>query len=248
MIKLSVAIITYNEELNILRCLDSVQSVADEIVIVDSGSTDKTLELINNKPVTVHHQDFLGHIEQKNLAISKCSFEYILSLDADEALSEELQQAIIRVKQNWVQDAYSFNRLTNYCGQWIKHCGWYPDKKVRLFKKGEAKWGGTNPHDKLEVKNNQVHHLHGDLLHYSFYTVEQHKKQIDYFTDISSNALFEKGKRSSYLQLLFSPVAKFIQSYFLQLGFLEGKNGLIISWLSAGSKYKKYHKLMQLQK
>lgn len=248
MIKLSVAIITLNEELNILRCLDSVQPIADEIVIIDSGSTDKTIELINNKDLTVIHQAFLGHIEQKNLAISKCNNDFILSLDADEALSESLIESIKQVKINWVYDAYSFNRLTNYCGQWIKHCGWYPDEKIRLFKKGLATWGGTNPHDKLIVQSHNVKHIEGDLLHYSFYSVEQHKKQIEYFTDISSKALFEKGKKTNFLQIVFSPVTKFLQSYFLQLGVIEGKYGFIISWLSAGAKYKKYSKLMQLQK
>lgn len=248
MIKLSVAIITFNEEKNIERCLDSVINIADEIVIVDSGSTDKTLEIAENKNVTLLHQNFLGHIEQKNFAVSKCSNQYILSLDADEALSTELKKSILKVKQNWKHDAYSFNRLTNYCGQWIKHCGWYPDKKIRLFDRSKGKWAGTNPHDKFVVASNDVGFLKGDLLHYSFYTIEQHKKQIESFTDISSKELFEKGKETNLFYLIFSPVAKFLQSYFIQLGFLEGYYGFVISWLGAVYKYKKYSKLMQLQK
>ena len=248
MIKLSVAIITFNEEKNIERCLNSVSGIADEIVIIDSGSTDNTLEIARNKRVTILKKDFLGHIEQKNFAISKCSNRFVLSLDADEALSQELKKSILEVKQNPEHDAYSFNRLTNYCGQWIKYCGWYPDKKTRLFDKTKGKWTGTNPHDKFMVDSNDVAFLKGDLLHYSFYTIEQHKKQIEYFTDISSKALFEKGKKANNLQLIFSPIAKFVQSYIIQLGFLEGLNGFIISWLSAGAKYKKYLKLMQLQK
>ena len=248
MIKLSVAIITFNEEKNIERCLDSVVEIADEIVLIDSNSTDKTLEIAKNKGVITYNQKFLGHIEQKNFAISKCSNQFILSLDADEALSNELKNSILVVKQNWKYDAYSLNRLTNYCGKWIKHCGWYPDKKIRLFDKNKGKWGGTNPHDKFIVDSYDVGFLNGDLLHYSFYTIDQHKKQIELFTDISSKALFEKGKKASVLHLIFSPIAKFVQSYFIQMGILDGFNGFIISWLSAGSKYKKYHKLMQLQK
>lgn len=247
MIKLSAAIITLNEEKNILRCLDSINEVADEIIIIDSGSTDKTLEIAQRKGVTILYQNFLGHIEQKNYAISKCTHQYILSLDADEALSTELIKSILFIKSNWNHDAYSFNRLTNYCGQWIKHCGWYPDTKIRLFKKSKAKWGGVNPHDTLLVDSNDVNFIKGDLLHYSYYSIEDHKKQIEYFTDISSKALFENGKRANYLLLIFSPLAKFFQSYIIQMGFLDGRNGLIISWLSAGAKHKKFSKLFKLQ-
>ena len=247
MIQLSATIITFNEEKNIERCINSLAGIADEIVVVDSKSTDKTVEIAESLGAKVIAQEFLGHIEQKNYSISQCSNQYILSLDADEALDDELKKSILKVKENWQYDGYKFNRLTNYCGKWIKTCGWYPDTKVRLVDKTKAKWTGTNPHDRLDVKG-KVKHLSGDLLHYSFYTVDQHKKQIEYFTDIASKAYHQEGRKASFIKIYFSPIMKFIRSYFFQLGFTDGYHGFLISRLSAGAKYKKYSKLKALQK
>ena len=135
MIKLSCAIITLNEERNVARCIESLAGIADEIVVIDSGSTDATEAICRSYGVKFIQHDFEGYVEQKNFAVSQCAFEYILSLDADELLSEELKESISEIKNNWDKDGYSFNRLTNYCGKWIRHCGWYPDRKLRLFKK-----------------------------------------------------------------------------------------------------------------
>jgi len=132
-IQLSVVIITFNEEKNIARCLDSVATIADDIVVVDSFSTDNTKHICEEKNIHFIEHKFDGHIEQKNWAITQAKHQYVLSLDADEALTKELQVEIIKAKNNWQYDGYSFNRLTNYCGVWIKHCGWYPDKKLRLW-------------------------------------------------------------------------------------------------------------------
>ena len=141
------------------------------------------------------------------------------------------------------------NRLTNYCGKWIRHCGWYPDKKLRLWDIGKGKWGGTNPHDKFEMDTTaQIGKLEGDILHYSFYTIEEHKKQIHYFTDISSKALFKKGKRSNLIKQLIHPMAKFVKGYIIHKGFLDGKYGFIICRLSAYANYLKYTKLRKLSK
>jgi len=157
-----------------------------------------------------------------------------------------LSNSIQKAKKNWQYDGYEFNRLNNYCGKWIKHCGWYPDKKLRLWNSEKGKWQGTNPHDEFIIEKGTIGFLKGDLLHYSFITQEQHKKQIDLFSSISSRALFEKGETATFLTLLIKPFAKFIKSYFLKLGFLDGYYGFLISWLSAGAKYKKYKKLKQL--
>lgn len=248
MITLSVAIITFNEEKNIGRCIDSVAMIADEVVVVDSNSTDNTVKIAKEKGANVILQPFLGHIQQKNFAITQCAHHYILSLDADEALDEQLQQSILDVKQNWKHDGYKFNRLTNYCGKWIKTCGWYPDTKLRLFDRNKGSWQGTNPHDVYKVDSNDVGFLKGDVLHYSFYSIDQHKKQIEYFTDIAAKAYFEKGRKASLFKIMLSPVMKFIRSYFFQLGFTDGYYGFVISWLSAGAKYKKYAKLNALYK
>ena len=250
MIKLSVVIITFNEEKNIARCIASVKKVADDIVVVDSFSTDKTKEICLTNGVRFVEHTFEGHIQQKNWAITQALYPYVLSIDADEALDETLQQSIIAAKQNWQKDGYYMNRLTNYCGHWVKHCGWYPDKKLRLWDSRKGEWGGTNPHDKYElfVGDKTTGYLQGDILHYSFYTIESHIKQIEYFTDISSKVLFQKNYKPSFLKLYISPAAKFIESYFLKLGFLDGKYGYIICKNSAWATKLKYYKLRVLWK
>ncbi|WP_338356856.1 glycosyltransferase family 2 protein [Yeosuana marina] len=144
MIKLSAVIITYNEEEHLEKCLRSLIDVADEIIVVDSFSTDKTPEICNSFNVTFHQHAFEGYIEQKNYAVSLAKHDYILSLDGDEALSETLKSSILKVKNNYQFDGYYCNRLNNYCGQWIKHSDWYPDRKLRLFKKESGEWKGTN--------------------------------------------------------------------------------------------------------
>lgn len=245
-VNLSIAIITFNEEHNIADCIESVLPIADEIVVVDSGSTDKTVEIAKLKGANVIHQDFLGHVEQKNFVITQCSNTHILSLDADERLSPHLLASIKEVKNNWKFDGYEFNRLNNYCGQWIKHCGWYPDKKLRLWDSTKGKWQGQNPHDEYKIEKGKIGFLKGDLLHYSFNTVDEHKKQIDYFSDLAAKALFEKGKKVSVLTPIIKGFSKFIKSYFIKLGILDGYNGFLISRLSGGAKYKKYSKLRAL--
>jgi glycosyltransferase involved in cell wall biosynthesis len=248
-IQLSVVIITFNEEKNIERCLDSVMSVADDVVVIDSFSTDKTKQICEEKNVRFVEHKFDGHIEQKNFALTQAKHQYVLSLDADEALTEELQQAILQIKKNWQADGYSFNRLTNFCGTWIKHCGWYPDKKLRLWDITKGKWGGDNPHDKVIMdKGVSTEHISLDILHYSFYTVEQHLKQIDFFTDISSKAAFKKGKTSNGFTIFYKSTFKFIRDYILKLGFLDGYHGYVVCKNSAHAKRLKYTKLRDLIK
>ena len=246
-IQLSVVIITYNEEKNIQRCLSSVLPIADDVVVIDSFSTDKTKQIcIENNIRFVEHQ-FDGHIEQKNWALTQARYNYVLSLDADEVLTPELQKAIQHIKNNWQYDGYSFNRLTNFCGTWIKHCGWYPDKKLRLWNIEKGQWGGMNPHDKVIMqKGTRTHHINYDILHYSFYTVEQHLKQIDYFTDISAKAAFEKGKTSNGFIIFYKSTFKFFRDYILKLGFLDGYHGFVVCKNSAYAKKLKYTKLKDL--
>ena len=153
MIKLSSVIITLNEERNIGRCLDSLKGIADEIIVVDSGSTDRTEEICRSLGVKFIHHPFEGYTEQKNFAVGHCTFDYVLSLDADEALSEELKKSISAIKSKWNKDGYSFNRFTNYCGKWIKHCGWYPDRKLRLFKKNKGSWLGNKLHERFVLND-----------------------------------------------------------------------------------------------
>ena len=246
-IQLSVVIITYNEEKNIGRCLGSVINIADDIVVVDSYSTDKTKQICIEKNARFVEHKFDGHIEQKNWAVTQAKHQHVLSLDADEALTPELQREIAKIKNNCKADGYSFNRLTNFCGSWIKHCGWYPDKKLRLWDTTKGKWGGDNPHDKVIMeKETSIKHINSDILHYSFYTIEQHLKQIDYFTDISSKAAFDKGKSSNGFKIFYKSTFKFFRDYFLKLGFLDGYHGYVVCKNSAYAKRLKYSKLRTL--
>lgn len=249
-LKISAVIITYNEEANIERCLDSLEGTADEVLVVDSFSSDRTADICKSKGVDFIQHPFDGHIEQKNYALSCASNDYVLSLDADEALSEELIQSIQAAKQNWTEDGYSVNRLTNYCGKWIRHCGWYPDTKIRLWDRSKGHWGGVNPHDHVVMDEPiRIRHLSGDLLHYSYPTIRDHISQINSFSDIAARAAFEKGRQSNLaLDICLNPTLTFFKKYFLKLGLLDGYEGFVISISTAYGKFLKYIKLRELEK
>lgn len=247
--KISAVIITFNEERNIERCIRSLTSIADEVVVVDSYSTDKTVELARHLGAKVYQQIFLGYVEQKNFALTKTSFDHVLSLDADEELSEKLIQSILEVKNNWTHDGYYFNRLTSYCGNWIKHTSWYPSKKLRLWNKNKGSWGGVNPHDKFILKKGATKKfLKGDLLHFSYYTVDQHVQQVNSFSKIFAESHFIKGRRFYIINLIANPVWRFFRDYVLKLGFLDGVDGLTICKISSYETFLKYRKLYNLWK
>ncbi|MBJ7428906.1 MAG: glycosyltransferase family 2 protein, partial [Bacteroidia bacterium] len=226
---LSVAIITHNESQNIERCINSVKAIADDIVVIDSYSTDNTAELAKELGARVILQKFLGHIEQKNFAISKAQYPFILSLDADEAIDEKLKQEIITLKNsNKIADGYIINRHNNYCGQWINHGAWKSDLKLRLWDSRKGKWGGMNPHDKFEMDaNTKITLLEGKILHWSYISVAQHESKVDYFSTIAAMAYHAKGKKSSVFKIVFSPLFRFLRDYIFKLGFLDGKYGFI---------------------
>ncbi len=241
--KLSVVIITFNEERNIERCILSIQQLVDEILVVDSFSKDRTIEICEKYNIKVIQNHFEGHIQQKNFAMKQAQFDWVLSLDADEALSDELTKSIKQIKstEKPEHNLYEMNRLTNYCGTWVKHCGWYPDTKVRLVNRKFAKWGGVNPHDKLEGnKKENIGFLKGDILHYSYYTKEDHLKQIEYFSKIAASELVKQGKNVGQLTVYLKIGAQFFKSFVLKSGFLDGKTGWQISKLSAFATYRKY--------
>jgi glycosyltransferase involved in cell wall biosynthesis len=247
-VPLSVVIITRNEEANIGRCLDSVKEISDDTVVLDSYSTDRTCIIAAEKGARIFQQEFEGHIKQKNDALRYAKFPHVLSLDADEAPDEQLIREILKVKQDFSQDGYSFNRLTSYGGQWIRHGGWYPDKKLRLWDSRKGKWGGINPHDRFEmVAGSRIGHLSGNLLHYSYSNRDAHYLQSEKFADAAAKAMFEQGRKADFSKRFLSPVFRFFYSYIFKAGFLEGKAGLDIAWISALASYKKYSKLHQLQ-
>ncbi|MFT3884260.1 MAG: glycosyltransferase family 2 protein [Flavobacteriales bacterium] len=245
--ELSVVIITFNEERNLARCLASVQAMADDIVVMDSFSTDGTEAIARAHGARFVQHAFDGHIEQKNRAITQAKHPWVLSLDADEALDERLARAIQEVKRNPSADGYTMNRLTNYCGTWVRHGGWYPDRKLRLWDSRKGRWGGVNPHDRYEMgPDARIAHLPGDILHYSYNSLSDHIRQVDYFTTIAAKAYHERGKRAGVVKLLISPAAKFIGDYVLRLGFLDGFHGFVIARVSAHATFLKYAKLKQL--
>lgn len=249
MIELSVVIITFNEERNIEKCILSLKDTADDIVVVDSFSTDKTEEICNKHKIRFIKHAFEGHIQQKNWAISQAKFPHVLSLDADEILSDELKKSIAEVKKNWQHDGYSFNRLTNYCGSWIRHCGWYPDVKLRLWDSRKGSWTGENPHDCYVLQPGSTQkHIAGDLFHYSYYSIADHITQVNKFTDIAAKELFRKGRKSYITDIILRPVWKFKRDYIFKLGFLDGYNGFVICMISAHAAFLKYAKLRQLNK
>ncbi len=244
---ISVCIIAKNEEKKIRDCLESVRW-ADEIVVVDSHSSDTTVDICREYTDRVIIRDWPGHIEQKNFAVDSAAHDWILSLDADERVSDTLQGEIEKLRENGrLEDAdgYRFPRLVNYAGHWVKHCGWYPGHKIRLFRKSKGRWGGQNPHD-LVTCTGKVHTLKGDLLHYSFDSVSDHLKTIDFFTGISAEELYKKGKKVGILSQIFRSLWCFFRMYFLQIGLLDGRAGLTICTLSACHVFVKYAKLREL--
>lgn len=247
---LSVSIITYNEEKNIARCLDSVKDIANEIVVLDSFSTDKTESICRQYGVKFHQQSFLGYLEQKQLAEDYCKHYYILSLDADECLSPELIQSIKEAKKNdFSSDGYSMNRLSNFCGKWIKHGTWYPDRKLRLYNKQKGKWSGLTIHEHIEMQaGSKLSLLKGDIHHYSYYTVEEVLTQQNKFTSIQAKAMLAKGKTSSWFKLIVNPFVAFINGFIFKLGFLDGADGFFIASTVAYNTMVKYYKLLMLQK
>ncbi len=254
-VQLSVLIITYNEANNIKRCLLSLQEVADEIIIVDSFSTDTTeiicKEFASKLTIPLHFEKhaFEGYAAQKNYALSLANFLHVLSLDADEALSPELIKTIQTIKTDWQYAGYYCNRLNNYCGTWIKHGSWYPDRQLRLWNKQYGNWNNAKVHEKVVLKKgNNTGHLKGDLLHYTIHTEDQHLKQIDKFTSLAAAELYQKGKQANGYYLYIKPAFKFVLNYFFKGGFLDGYYGYKVYKNSAYAAYLRYAKLRDITK
>lgn len=248
--RISATIITLNEEDKIRQCVESLKDVADEIVVVDSLSTDATKSICEELGVKFIEQKWLGYSEQKNLANNIASHDWILSIDADEVLSDELKKSILRIKDTNsdtdIDVVFSFNRLNNYCGKWIHHSGFYPDKKIRIWNRKIGKWEGI-VHEviKFSTKVKEVH-LKGDLLHYSYAKPEDFEKQVFKFAELRARHYFEKGKKCATLLKIISPIYFFIQHYFFRLGFLDGKEGFVMCKVAAKATRHKYKTLEQL--
>jgi glycosyltransferase involved in cell wall biosynthesis len=249
--KISAIIITFNEEQNIRRCLQSLEGVADEIIVVDSYSTDATQEICTQHGIRFIQRLWQGYSNQKNYAQSLASYHLILSLDADEVLSDELKASIMAIKQKSSNGivAYSMKRLTNYCGKWIRHGSWNPDKKLRLYDCRYASWNNEPVHEEIVcLKPTTIITLKGTILHYSFKTPEEFYRQSEHFATLATQAMFEKGKTISRGMLLLKTGWVFWRSYIIKAGFLDGKAGFTISRMIAASTYQKYCQLRAMRR
>ena len=249
-VNISVVIITYNEEAHIAACIESVVGIADEILVVDSLSQDHTEEICCNFDVRFIKNTFHGYIEQKNYATSLAKYDIVLSLDADEVLSDALIEQVRNIKNNWEADAYAFNRLSSFKGKWIYHCGWYPDRKIRLFDRRKAHWGGLNPHDHIIMDDNtRTRLIKQDILHYPYDSLNEYINKTNTFSSIEAQAAFENGNNSTVLfHVVFKPFYTLIEKFFIRLGILDGYPGFVISIVSSLGKFLKYAKLRELRR
>ncbi len=244
---LSAVIITFNEEKYIEQCIKSVAKVADEIVVVDSFSTDKTPEICKRNGVRYIEHPFYGYRDQKEFAIAQASFDHVLSLDADEALSPELEKSISAVKRDFRYDGYTFNRLNNFCGRWMYHTNLFPERKIRLFNRKRAHWGGYNIHETVIPDNpKSVYYLKGNLLHWLCDSYEENVGKMNNYTTLLANEYFNQGIKVNAKKLLFNPLWRFFHSYIIKGGFIDGFDGFVVSQLLATTCFLKYIKLRKL--
>ncbi len=239
--KISATIITHNEERNLPRAIESLRC-ADEIVVVDSGSSDRTLEIAEKFGARVIDSPWPGYAKQKNLAAERAENDWILSLDADESLSEALEAEIWHIKKSGPQfDAYTMPRMARYLGRWIRHSGWYPDRKVRLYHRAKATWEGDYVHESVKV-NGTVGHIEGNLLHFTCDSLSEHIKTMDRYTTLAAEQLVASEQKVTWGRLIFEPPWTFFNSYVMKAGYLDGVEGLAIANMAALYNFLKYAK------
>lgn len=250
MIKLSVAIITFNEEKNIHDCIQSVHDLADEVVVLDSFSTDKTEDIAKSFPkVKFFSHPFHGHVEQKNKAIEFCQYDWILSLDADERADEDLRSRLTTWKESDETElkGYKIARLTWHMGRFIRHSGWYPKRRYRLFRKDSAHWVGENPHDVISIEGKGAI-LPGNIIHYSFRDYSDQIDTVNKFSSIVAFTRFQKGRKFSFLACIYKPWSKFWEVYLFRGGFLDGFPGFAIAAASSFSTFLKFAKIYEMDR
>jgi glycosyltransferase involved in cell wall biosynthesis len=246
---ISACIVSYREEARIADCLRSV-SFCDEVVVVDSGSDDRTREIAAAHGARVIEHAWPGHIEQKNFAIDHASFEWVLCLDCDERATPELRakiEALFADGKEPEADGFVVNRRNFYLGRWIRHGGWYPDAKLRLFKRSLGRWGGENPHDHVRMAHGgcSVEKLDADLEHHSYEDLADHLATIQSFSDIAAAEKHAKGQRGVGVQLVFNPPLRWLRMFVLQRGFLDGWRGFLVASMAAIYVFARYAKLWE---
>jgi glycosyltransferase involved in cell wall biosynthesis len=247
MIKLSAVIISFNEERDIGKCLESLTGIADDVIVLDSFSTDGTEAICRKFGVRFEQHAFDGYVTQKNRALKMAAFDFVLSLDADEALSEEARQEIILAKTNWSYDGYLFNRKNNFCGHWMRYTTWYPDRKLRMFDRRLAEWTGIDPHDYIRMKpGSQITRMKGELLHWPVRTIEEQQSKVEAFARISAKYYFDRGISSGIGSAGLHSAWRWLREYCINFGFLDGKAGWQVARFSALYVWRKYSYLRQL--
>jgi glycosyltransferase involved in cell wall biosynthesis len=239
--KISATIITLNEEDNIARAIESLRC-CDEVVVVDSGSQDRTMEIAAKLGARIVESPWRGYAGQKNFAAEKACYDWILSIDGDEALSEALEAEIWQIKKSGPQfDAYTMPRMAQYLGRWILHSGWYPDRKVRFYDRRRAQWTGDFVHESVKVTGS-IGHLDYNLLHFTCDSISSHLKRMERYTTLAAQELVARGKKVTLADLLLDPPWTFLRTYVFQAGFLDGFEGLTIAYMAAFYNFVKYAK------
>jgi len=247
-VQISAVLITFNEEKRLEPALKSVQGLVSEIIVVDSHSTDDTVRIARRYTEHVYERKWTNFADQKNFANAKASHPWVLSLDADERVSPELRSAILALADGEPDCAgFSIPRQVHYLGRWIRHSGWRPDRKVRLFRKDRARWEGDYVHEDL-VLDGRIEKLKGAIHHFTYDSIADHVARINKFSDLGAQKLYAGKKRCRLIHLLGWPAGRFLKSYVLKLGFLDGFPGLVISVLNGYSIFIRYAKLREIWK
>ena len=243
---LSATIIAHNEAANIARAIRSL-SVADEIIVVDAGSTDGTQKIAGGLGARIIEHAWPGFAAQKNFASDQARYDWVLSLDADEELDAAAQDSIRRWKGSPPQAAaYRFARRARYLGRWILHSGWYPDYKLRLFDRRRGRWQGSYVHESA-VADGPVETLPGEILHYTCDSLDEHRKRVEFYTELAAREMLDRRETAGFLRRAFTPPWTFVNTYFFRLGILDGRQGFLIAWMAARYVRRKYAKWNRLK-
>jgi glycosyltransferase involved in cell wall biosynthesis len=244
----SAFIVCCNEEKQIRRCLASL-TWCDEVVVVDSGSTDRTLDICREFNTVIHHRDWTGYIDQKRHALGLCQSDWVLNLDADEEVSPELRSAIESILQRdkrgeGVADGYALSRVVHYLNRWWRKGGWYPEYRLRFCRRSKVSWGGEEPHEKALIAGS-VDRLSEELRHFTYEDLSYHVRRANTLSSNAAAALHGKQRNVSAHQIVFRPLVRFFKFYIVKRGFREGLAGFIVAWIEATQVLLKYAKLWE---